>query len=563
MITLFSKLTGFALNVATIAALSAADAGHLEDGAIGWTGDVRDQWVLAKNALAGTAADGINVVAATGAGASAFWFRQIISDPYWAYQITWYVDPVAGLDTNTGATNVTALKTVGEVSRRMQYGKNGSTYVINILGDVPVTDAFTPTVKPFGANSATTTVLTSGITFQFVGQRTTVRSGTFAAGTQQTDPTRAAATAQAEAVDAGVATWAADVGSLIVNQDGKTAWVLSAKGGGTTARVTDWLTSAFAWTTTPAVGNTYSVVSLTRWRAPIAMTFIQGAQTLTASLVFDNLHFDNLQLSRLWGGVAPLWFTRTCKFSNEQASLAGAATNTLNFPVQATGPYTRFIISGGTIQNYGTGIAAVTSSDHRGASVFNAGTGAIKCRFFNGYGTWFLQGLCLQAGWIQFGTSSGEQAVNGTVLGSLSSNGGWIGVYNDFDLPGGSGIGAALQIGKSNGINVVNSVYGVQDTNTAIIGLLVRDAGVATVLSTIFEQGSGSETTTTCWNLQASGGAQQISINSLTQTMPNINTSAGAVLPAVQNCQTFNQYRTTFARNMQDWANGAGVKKYS
>ena len=53
MTPIFSKLTGFALLVASISALSASDAGHLEEGAQGWVGSQRSTWSLVKNARAG------------------------------------------------------------------------------------------------------------------------------------------------------------------------------------------------------------------------------------------------------------------------------------------------------------------------------------------------------------------------------------------------------------------------------------------------------------------------------------------------------------------------------
>lgn len=551
------------LVVPNIAALAALDAAGFPSGQLVNVQTLRSAGYFVLDKSSPATPDNITVVAAL--NASGNWLREKNVSMSWTYQVTWYVDPTAGDDEAVGNTALTAIKTVAELARRLTLCANGTTYVINVLGDIPVTDSFVPTVTLAGNPSATTTVLTSGTTFQFIGVRTVVRSGTFAAGTQQTDPTRAAATAQAEAVDAGVATWATDVGNMIVNQDSKTAWVLTAKGGGTTARVTDWVTSAFAWTTAPAVGNTYSVVTLTRWRAPFSVQgAAQGAQTLVAQILFDNFHFDNLQLQRLSYGSAAIVFTRTCKFSNEQASLAGAPTNTLNLPCGLVqNMKARLVMTAAMIMNYGTGVAGVTLSLGGSSSVFNPGSGAIKARFFYGDGNVFFQGLCIQAGWVQVGTSSGEPPTGGVNFGTASSNGGWLGIYNDYDLPGGSGILAAIQVGKLNTATIVNSVYGVGDGVTVIRGLYVRDGARVGVLSTIFERGSGSETTTTCWNLQASGAAQQLDIDSLAVTLPNITASAGAVLPATAACTTFNQYRTTFTRNMQNYANAGGIFKYA
>ncbi len=261
MITVFSKLTGFALTVASVATLSAWDAGHLEDGAQGLVTSQLSPWTLVKNARAGTVADGATIVAATGAGANAFWVRQISTERYWAYQTQWYVDPNSGHDENNGATTLTALKTIAELTRRLQVTLQGTNYTVDLLGNIPSTDRLNWT--PILVGPAAGTVFNQRGTISFRGQQTVSRSGTLSTAAQTST------SAQASVTDPGVADWTADIGRLLVvtsgAQSGETAWV-AANLGANVARVSSWTNVAgTAVGTVPANNSTYNIVTLTTW----------------------------------------------------------------------------------------------------------------------------------------------------------------------------------------------------------------------------------------------------------------------------------------------------------
>lgn len=281
MITVFSKLTGFSLTVASIATLSAWDAGHLEDGAQGLVTSQLSPWTLVKNARAGTVADGATIVAATGAGANAFWVRQISTERYWAYQTQWYVDPSAGNDENNGATTLTALKTIAELTRRLQVILQGTNYTIDLLGNIPSTDRLNWT--PIFVGPATGTGFNQRGTINFRGQMTVSRSGTLSTATQTST------SAQASATDPGVADWTADIGRMIVvtsgAQSGESAWV-AANLGANVARVASWTNVAgTAIGTVPANNSTYNIVTLTTWSCEAAV----NCGTDSCSITFENI----------------------------------------------------------------------------------------------------------------------------------------------------------------------------------------------------------------------------------------------------------------------------------
>ena len=285
---------GSGISVANVAELKLLPNGSLKEGTWAYVRSLRSWWAYASG-LGGTSDDITLATALTGGNAR--WIRQTNeADPYWAYTTTWYVDPVAGNDENTGAAANAALKTIAEQCRRLRWALPGTAYVVNVLANVPATDLCNPQIRIIKGASAALV----GATVQYVGQRTISRSGTTAAGTTQTDPSGAAATAQAEITDATVG-WAADRGELVVAANGNTAWVLTGKTNvvGSAGRVSDWRTSANSFSAAgPGANSAYSVVTLTTWQAPIATdqdsgTFTEGAGGV-AGVTFQNFHFNDL-----------------------------------------------------------------------------------------------------------------------------------------------------------------------------------------------------------------------------------------------------------------------------
>ena len=264
-VSLSALVDALTLTVANLAALAALNGLEYPSGQVVNVQTLRSAgyFTLDKNSTA--TPDGILVVAALNSGGN--WVRQQNIGRSWLYQVQWYVDPAAGNDENTGATNVTALRTVAELSRRLQLLIQGTAYTIDLLGNIPSTDRmnWTPT---FVGPAPAVTVFSQRGTITFRGVQTVSRAGTLTAATQTTT------SAQASATD-GATVWTADIGKLLVMtggaQAGETCWIAADLGAGT-ARVSSWVTSAgTAVGVVPAL-STYNIVNLTTWACE--MTFL-------------------------------------------------------------------------------------------------------------------------------------------------------------------------------------------------------------------------------------------------------------------------------------------------
>jgi hypothetical protein len=184
-------------------------------------------------------------------------------------QQVWYVDPIAGLDTNTGISNITALKTVRELNRRLRI-LTLPDYEIHILNDLPVNDPIGLTSNIVSRTSYSARILTRVFWY---GQRNVVGSGTFTAnGTSSTPASNLAPTL----TDSGVADWTSNVGKTIVVTSGASsgfiAHILKNLGAGV-ARCSYWhnctaytptVTPGFSPTTPPLSGDSYSTVEFTK-----------------------------------------------------------------------------------------------------------------------------------------------------------------------------------------------------------------------------------------------------------------------------------------------------------
>lgn len=552
MAPIFSKLTGFALLVQSIAILSASDAGHLEEGARAWTADQRDEWALAKNAPAGTTADGITVVAATGAGASAFWMRQIRPDAFWGWQTTWYVDPTSGSDNNSGAGSGTALKTVAEFGRRLVHSRGGTLYTVNVLSDVPDSDVYVDRRQQIAGNPS---AVIAGSSVLFTGQRTVVASGTTAAGTTQTAPASAAATAQAQLQDATM-DFTPHIGRMVVAANGDTAHILTDKGGGVgvACRVTDWITSALALSATgPGNNAAYSIVTLTKWRAQIQLSVSNPAAIGSGQnfcVVLQNLELDDLgRTARALTGTGFVAI-KTCKLSNTN----GGSTN---LSLEPPGSWVSIFCQATLMWN--------NNNDVRFANLVGGGNGNfVRCFISAGCGMrrykydvetslLSISGLCIQAGWISGSTTYTARPEYGSITIS-SGSGSWLGVYNDFDLPGSSAIIGAVYVGQGVTCTQIGSFYGVGSPNDAVSGITSANGGRVHIRTTINTPAGGATNTTAYNYVPGAGGGSEMSLDGLAATVrPITSAAAGAVLPAAGDPRTFANYIALFNRNMTNY----------
>ncbi len=178
-------------------------------------------------------------------------------------QTTWYIDPTSGIDTNTGLTSGTAIKTWAEFIKRVGVSPTiNITINVYLLGDIPATDpvVFSPIMSPTGK-------------FYIHGTLTAVSAGT---GSYTSVLTRSTTINRPVSVtDTARASWTANVGNMIKNTGGTAgsigayAWIVKDTGSNT-ARLTTLLavdSSKLYESVTnknPVVSDTYSIYTLSK-----------------------------------------------------------------------------------------------------------------------------------------------------------------------------------------------------------------------------------------------------------------------------------------------------------
>lgn len=548
------------LVVPNIAALQALDSAGYPSGQLVNVQTLRSAgyFVLDKDSTA--TPDNITVVDALNATGN--WLRQENEALSWTYQTTWYVDPAAGNDEGTGATPATALKTVAELARRLTCVFQGALYTVNLLGNIPVTDSFVDK-RRIVTGAATKTA--NGSSIMFVGVRTVTGTYTSAAGTKNTDPNTAAASAQAEVVRAAGSWTSADVGKLLVDSGGNTAWVLTEKDAAATARVTDWLTSAGFWQATPVVGDTSSICTVTTWRAPIITGASIGPQSaFGVGLYFQNIEFDDYNGSQDVGGVfnggafISLW---VCKISDS----GGLGTAPAFF---AGGSYGLALLQGVLVQHKDA--ANSYAFFDSGAKLSPGlmvqwlwGNGGRRIKLVLTMSPTQILGFCVQAGWVECGSVKADPVAASHNIGAAQS-GSWLGVYQDFGSLNVATL-AAIQVNNAGRLRIDGSVYGTAAGAASagnISGLSSTNGGTMWLAKNMIKYLDVGATSTLCFNLVPKG-PDEFSLDALANTVGSITAAnGGAVLPISIVCTSWAQYigavPNGWARNMRNPSNNGG-----
>lgn len=175
--------------VQNVAALEALDDSTFVDGTLVPMRSVLANWALVRTPNASTVVD--NITVATTASGMGVWVRETGSNSEWLSRDFWSIDAIAGNDENDGATDLTALKTVAELERRIDgeyYLPTSGMCNIHIVGNLPTGWTFN------GKRDKRIVVVVQG-------DATIVYSGTFQAGSTDAIP---GANVAAVVVDAGI-----------------------------------------------------------------------------------------------------------------------------------------------------------------------------------------------------------------------------------------------------------------------------------------------------------------------------------------------------------------------
>jgi hypothetical protein len=220
----------------------------VEDGEIVWVRSAQALFVYRVNS--GLTPDNVNVIASL--YGNGVWQRLLTGSSSSGVldQATWFVDPIAGSDTNTGLTAGTALKTNAELARRWGIGTRliGQAYSVTWVsgtgtGDPVVMDVIMGPAATLTLKGTTTVALSSTLT----GFTATNRAGQV----------------MNALVDTTVASFAAHVNKPYTITSGAragTSGFIMAATGANTARVTSTCTSVngVVTRTTPAAPDPYT-----------------------------------------------------------------------------------------------------------------------------------------------------------------------------------------------------------------------------------------------------------------------------------------------------------------
>ena len=236
----------------TLAAFDASAAPNFSEASVGVVNDDY-RLELAPTAAVLAAVDGINIIAAT-APVGAVWVRLYLPNKAAWYESNWWIDPVGGDDRNSGTTLGTPLKTITELSYRL----NGASITQNV------------TVQLLTGNFGTRDVLFNvsligSVIFTIQGTVTTV-AGAFSAVTN----TAPSSNTRGQVSDTGTPTHFVAQERIVVTSgaaNGAEAAVTGIVGPDTSAYVTrfvrfDPTVDTSGALVNPSPGDTFNVVTI-------------------------------------------------------------------------------------------------------------------------------------------------------------------------------------------------------------------------------------------------------------------------------------------------------------
>lgn len=271
----------------TVADLAAFDDAAVPDGGSAYVASLRAGWskVVESPAPAG---DGISVVAtASGDGG---WYRSSES-PSWGLEASFYLDPVAGDDENTGLLQADPIATWAELARRLSGAKAAVVMSVWLLDDSASTTDYPKFVNLPPKSS---------ISIEGSLGTTSAVGGTVVAPVN--GYTGAASMAANQHFEMGTSVAAAGlVGKLLRLANGALAYGVYAVGANT-LRTTPFINPTTAATVTPVAADVFTIETPPTISAPpIAMAIDKESYVQFRQVWFVN-HSGNLAIGTGFGG---------------------------------------------------------------------------------------------------------------------------------------------------------------------------------------------------------------------------------------------------------------------
>jgi len=250
-----------------------------------------------------------------------------MSSLYWLRQPTWFIDPIAGNDRNTGLDSGHAIKTFAELARR--WGRIGTckfdqATTVTVTSSPPVGDIF-DSIIAFGESGS----------LKIVGTPTIVASSSFTNVGNINRATPLMQTVTDTAVLGG--SWTPYVGTHMIRNTtagprlGATAWVAFDLGSQTcrTTRFTKPLLTTSVPTFTamaPQIGDTYQLLLPTQISIGVVQVLAANNSVSTKQLIMTDIFGHTVTDSSLFtaGGMAGFRFGN-CRF--DAFRLTGGAGN--------------------------------------------------------------------------------------------------------------------------------------------------------------------------------------------------------------------------------------------
>jgi hypothetical protein len=470
------------------------------DGTMKYVEDLKCTFIYDQNST--LAPDAITIIDSDFGGN---WLRQNPAPDAWGEQATWYINPVTGIDTNTGIDAAHAIKTLVEFQRRVNY-RVETTMIVNVIGSLPNTDPLPKMIDVTGDLTIRSSMVqrTSG---QLTGYSDAIPSTNTLPG-----------------ITKAAGDWSTEIGRIIhfIESD-SWAYVIYDNGAGAASisQPGEW-SAGYGLPATPGdtdhfvtydITSTAYLVDGSNWR-------ISGKFTIEGFVICSDGDYDTARLYAL--GV---WsYLTNCAIQDGHALIISSGYVQVNV-----------LRVGSPNQIESTWFATENASTLAADGLVLMGTAAKQSVLMVSYSSHAPESSRLAVGWVGMsGDRSQISIVDGKVV-----------LFGSVGLFRCSSSAIVMFNGFMNIAPYGATIYG--DNNTSY-GITVEYGRIIGCLNAPSR------------NTFITGATGDFILGRETQQMPNLFDYAGAALPNKSNCTTWDQlWLAPFAGQVRDYsANGNG-----